>query len=551
MRNILAGWLGVVLLASSAAGDAVTNEAAGPSAAPLAEGAVADAETAAGQEDADQPAEAEVAPALVDADPVASADPPEPDADPPPQEPTADDVPTPVAPPAAAEVEAPGAAAVRVRVDLDVRGELFAPTGRDSPPVRQPIAVEARFDFTERREPARATTGRIYAEAKAVIRVDGLPQEVALGADARRVEVALQGTTPTPYLADAFLTRDEADLLDTPFDSLLLDRLLPADHVAIHDAWAIPADAAAGMLAIDTIESGGLEAKLVAVEDGAAQVRLTGIVDGAVDGVPTHLAVEGDCTFTAEAAARDDAPAGWRLLAPRVVAVTIRERRQAGHVAPGLDVEARVSVARHPLAATAVGAAPAVEPGDVDSIRRRGTGRPGLVWHDGRERGYDLVADARWRVVEDGPAGLVMRYVDRGALVGQCSLTVLPRGDALAPATIAEVQRDLERSLAGQFGRFAHASEATRSDGVRIVRVAAEGTAENRPFRWIHHVLTDARGRRAAVTFMLESAAEKRFGTADRELVDGLGFPAEPEADRPGESPADRAARVPRETVTP
>jgi hypothetical protein len=173
------------------------------------------------------------------------------------------------------------------------------------------------------------------------------------------------------------------------------------------------------------------------------------------------------------------------------------------------------------------------------------------VWHDGLERGYDLVADTRWRVVEDGPAGLVMRYVDRGRLLGQCSLTALPRGDALAPPTIAEVQRDLERSLAGQFGRFAQASEATRTDGVRIVRVAAEGTAENRPFRWIHHVLTAADGRRAAMTFTLEPAAAERFGTADRELVDGLGFPAEPVAVRPPDSPADRAARVPRETVTP
>jgi len=550
MRNILAGWLGVLLLASSAAGDAVPEEAAGPSAAAFAESDVAGTETAASQEDADPPAEPEAAASSAEAGPVAT-DGPEPVADPPPQGPTADDVPTPAAPPATATVETPASAMVQVRVDLDVRGELFAPTGRDAAPVRQPIAVEARFDFTEWREPGRATTGRVYAEAKAVLRVDGLPQEIALGADARRVEVALQGTTPTPYLAEAFLTRDEADLLDTPFDSLLLDRLLPADHVAIDEAWTIPADAAAGMLAIDTIEAGSLEAKLIAVDDGAAQVRLTGIVDGAVDGVPTHLTVEGDCTFAAEPAARGDATAAWRLLAPRVVAVTIRERRQAGHVAPGLDVEARVSVARRPLAATADGDPPAAEPGGVDPVRRRGTGRPGLVWHDGRARGYDLVADARWRVVEDGPAGLVMRYVDRGALVGQCSITVLPRSDALAPATIAEVQRDLERSLAGQFGRFAHASEATRSDGVRIVRVAAEGTAENRPFRWIHHVLTDARGRRAAVTFMLESAAEKRFGTADRELVDGLGFPAEPEADGPRESPADRAARVPRETVTP
>jgi hypothetical protein len=441
----------------------------------------------------------------------------------------------------------PEPVASRVRIELDVRGELFAPTGRDTDPVRQPITVEARFDFLE--QPAiagEATASRLYSEAKSLVSVNEQSHEMTLPADARRVEVALRGTTPAPYLADGFLSREESDLLDTPFDSLLLDRLLPTEPVAAGAKWTVPADATAGMLAIDTIESGSLDAELTAVEDDLATVRLTGIIDGAVDGVPTHLAIEGECSVATTAV--DGDTAAWRLTAARVAAVTIRERRQASHVAPGFDVEARVAVARRPVAAGAAQepvAATAAAPSD----RRRGAGRPGLVWHQNRDGGYDLVCDDRWRVVEDGPTGLVLRLVDRGALVGQCSLTVLPRSDALAPPTIAEVQRDIERSLTGQFGRFASASEATRSDGVRIVRVVSEGTAENLPFRWIHHVLTDASGRRAAATFMLEASAAKRFAAADREFVDGLAFPAIP-TPTPG-APAEREARAPRETVTP
>jgi hypothetical protein len=445
--------------------------------------------------------------------------------------------------------------ATRVRLDLDVRGELFAPAGRDAAPVRQPITVEARFDFTEQPVTAgEAAAARIYKEARAVVRVDGQADEISLSADARRIEVALRGTTPVPYLADGFLSRAEADLLDTPCDSLLLDRLLPADAVAVGAKWSVPADAAAGMLAIDTIESGNLEAELTAVEDDLATVRLTGILDGAVDGVPTHLTIEGDCSVATAAADGDTAT--WRLVTVRVAALTLRERRQASHVAPGFEVEARVAVARQSVAPD-TGEESVAAAADAPSGRRRGTGRPGLVWHPSRDGGYDLVCDARWRVVEDGPTGLVLRLVDRGALAGQCSLTMLPRSDALAPPTIAEVQRDIERSLAGQFGRFESASEATRSDGVRIVRVVSEGTAENLPFRWIHHVLTDAHGRRAAATFMLQASAAPRFAAADRDLVDGLAFPeaSAPSAVQPaGPTPtasADRAARLPSETVTP
>lgn len=450
----------------------------------------------------------------------------------------------PVEAPPQAEPTASVPAAHRVQVDLHVQGELFAPAGRDAEPVRRPISIEARFDFVEQSGTGTAAATRTYAEAAAVVRVADESTRITLPADARRIEVGLQGTTPVPYLADGFLSRDELDLLDTPFDTALLDRLLPNGPVAVDATWAIPPDAAAGLLAIDTIEAGGLEARLTAVDDGLAAVRLTGIVDGAADGAPTHLVVEGTCRIVA-----DPADGDWRLSSLRVAAITIQERRQASHVAPGFDVEARVSVARRPHDAdgrtdvTAIG-----EPAAGRPARRRGPGRPGLVWHRERGEHYDLVHDARWRVVEDAATGLVLRLIDRGALLGQCSLTALPRGDALAPPTIAEVQRDIERSLAGQFGRFEHASEATRSDGVRIVRVVSAGTAENLPFRWIHHVLTDAQGRRAAATFMLETAAAKRFGEADRGLIDGLTFPADEAA---AAGAADREARVPRGTVTP
>jgi len=425
----------------------------------------------------------------------------------------------------------------RVLLEMDVAGELFASAGTEST-IRRPIAVEARFDFVEEVVSGSAAS-RDYAEASAVIRIDGESADTALAADARRVTVALRGTTPVPYLAEAFLSRDEADLLDVPFDSLLVDRIAATGTVAAAAKWTIPADIAAGMLAIDTIESGGLDAELAGVDDGLATVRFAGIIDGAVDGSPTHLVVEGDCTAAATAV-----EGGWRLEAPRTLAVTIRERRQAGHVAPGLDVEARIRMSRRPAAAERITVA--ADGGE----RRRGAGRPGLVWSRDRAGRFDLVHDGRWKVVEDGAHGLVMRLVDRGALVAQCSLTALPRGDARAAPSIAEVQRDIERSLAGQFGRFTQAAEATRSDGVRIVRVVSEGMAGTVAFRWIHHVLTDAEGRRAAATFMLEAAAAERFAEADRDMIDGFAFPAAAPASGDA-TPPDREARAPRGTVQP
>jgi hypothetical protein len=439
----------------------------------------------------------------------------------------------------------------RIRIKLDVAGEIFAPAGRDVPPVRRPIAVDARFDFVETGsiEPGCSVTRR-YRDATADVRVENAVRTTRLPSDARRLRTVLEGATPVPSLDTGFLTREELDLLETPFDPLLLGRLLPEKPVSVGDSWTVSADAVAGLLAIDTVESGDLDAKLVDVVDGRGEVKLAGIIDGAADGVPTHVVVEGAC-----GAAASEVDGGVRLgdgIAN--LAVTIRERREASHVAPGFDVEARLTVARVATEERAeLGGESADHAGPEG--RRRGTGRPGFVWQRDAVGRYDLVHDARWRTIEDGPNGLVMRFVDRGALVAQCSITSLPRSSSQSPPTIAEVERDLQRSLAGQFGRLEHSSEATRSDGVRLVRVVATGRADGLPFRWIHYVLTDADGDRVAATCTLEDSLEKRFGTADRELVDGIRLPAAEEtgsetAGDEGSGP-DRQARLPQESRTP
>ena len=407
-----------------------------------------------------------------------------------------------------------GAAADRFGISLQAQGELFAAAGADEQ-IRTPIGLDARFDFVQAAADDAGVTRRIYAKAAATIDVDGTSTATTLADDARDVAFALRGQTPVPFLPGGFLSREEADLLETPFDPLLFDRLLPADPVVAGGSWKVTADAVAGLLAIDTVETGGLDATLAETSDDLATVSLSGIITGAVDGVPTHVVVEG--SFRTRVTSQQD---GTRRLAAPLdeLSVTIQERRQASHVAPGFEVEVRIAATRREAivpSATAPNYAPP---------RPLGDGRPGLVWHRDRDGRYDLVHDGDWRPVEEGAEGLVMRLVDRGALVAQCSITTLPRIDVRKPPTAEELQADVRRSLAGQAEQIEAATEAERSDGVRVVRVVASGTAEDLPFCWIHYVVTDTAGHRVAATFMLEHSLRERFGTRDRDLIDGLTF---------------------------
>lgn len=437
----------------------------------------------------------------------------------------------------------PATNGTRVEITLEVRGELFAEANPDHSPLTQPIQLDARFGFIESASPvAQATVCRRFHTATADYTSGGRTTQSLLSADAREILVVLRGTTPSPYLADGFLSREEADLLEMPFDAALVDRLVPSVPVTAGVGWNIEADLTAGLLAIDTVESGSLEGILLGVENGVASVGLAGTVTGAVDGAPTRIVMTG-ALHCAATTADDEA---W-LLSGRVESLEaeIAERREAGWVAPGLDVNARLKLVRSSVDRVCETADGYPSGEDTDQLgpimadRPHAPGRPGTVWERHRQGRYALVLDERWRVVEDGSEGLVMRFVDHGALVAQCSILPLPRTGPDAAPSMETVRRDVERSLGEQFGLVVSADETTRSDGTRVVRVVAEGTAEDRPFRWIHHVLTDPVGHRAAVTCMHEVAAADRFAIADRELVAGLVLVA----DRPANPP--REARLP------
>jgi hypothetical protein len=427
----------------------------------------------------------------------------------------------------------------RVSMTLAAEGQLFGPVTGAGEPSRQPIAMQGTFEFHEEvRPPAAAAVAlRRYARADATIEADDAEQSLTLAADARTVSVARLGTTPLPYLADAYLSRDEIELLETPFDSILLEDMLPGRPIAADDHWSLPGDLAAGLLAIDTVEAGVIEARVVDIIDGMARITLAGAVDGAVDGVPTHVVVEG--TFSIGAEPDED---GFVVSGDVArLDATIKENRQASHVAAGFEIEATIAITREPAAEAPTDDADAEEaPARV--VRRRGPGKPGSVWYRDAEGRYDLVHDSGWRVVEEDAGGVVLRLLDLGALVAQCSITALPRSEDAAPPTVAEVKKHVEQSLSGQFRRFDGTNETLREDdGVRVIRVASEGSAEGLPFRWVHYVLTDGEGRRVNVAFMYEASLEQRFADADARLVAGLRSLAEPH----------REARLPRKTEMP
>jgi hypothetical protein len=95
--------------------------------------------------------------------------------------------------------------------------------------------------------------------------------------------------------------------------------------------------------------------------------------------------------------------------------------------------------------------------------------------------------------------------------------------------SLEEFQADIQRALGQSFGQFLEATQNTRDDGRRVLRVVVSGTASEVSIQWVYYHLSDATGRRAALAFTLEGKLVERFAENDRTLADTFEFLRRPE----------------------
>jgi len=383
--------------------------------------------------------------------------------------------------------------------------------------VEHGVAADATLHYTE--QPVNAgSTGeagrtalRHYTEAGAHLRIDGSTVHSTLPAEARTLFTATTADGLCFWLADGFVTREERDLLSLPFDTAWHSLLEPPSTAVEGTTWTLTNAGLAGLLCIDTITAGAVTATVEALSANHLTIGLTGSLRGGVDGVPTEIELSASYQWDTNSTN----PPGLRSLRCQ-----FHERRQAGYVTPGLDIEATVEQTCRQLNAEELSqqASPAARADG--EIPRRGPGRPGNLWLADPYGRFNLVYDDGWRIIEQQSDQTVLRLIDHGRLLGQVSIVPLPP-TAEAPG-LAAFQDDIECSLAGQFNHLVEATESRRSNGTRILRVASDGEADGLPFRWIHYHVATGNGAQATLSFMVESGQQERFGEADRLFVDGF-----------------------------
>ncbi len=403
----------------------------------------------------------------------------------------------------------------RVTVDVNVEGHLRVnPDGKE---VKQlPLTAEGKLEYVERLLAAGAAPRSIrhYSAATASLKVNEATDNSELGESRRLVVVDCAEQRPLLYSPLGPFTREEIELLETPFNSLVIDQLLPPAAIRLEESWKHGDDVLCRLLGLDAVSKSEVRSTLreVVEEQGRkiARLELAGTLDGAVGGVATGIELKAKYAF--------DFSAG------RITWLTagIGEDRSIGHAAPGFRLVAKVRVVRQPMPAEHAGAAEV----STEAVRGIDLARHGgseLLLLDSKPGRFSLLHGRAWQMMADRPDVTILRLVERGDLIAQCNVSRLPPLEVGREVTLEEFQRDTQRALGQNFGQFIQASQGTTDTGLRMLRVLAAGKVSDIQIHWIYYHLSQGPNR-VAVVFTIETKLTEGFAAGDLPLVSTLRF---------------------------
>lgn len=400
----------------------------------------------------------------------------------------------------------------RVEAALDVGGDLKVV--ENNKVNRLKMSVLANLVYDERsleltKDAWRSI--RYYQMADATIQVDGQGTKPTLREDRRLIGVEAAKTDVTLFSPHGPLTRDELDLVDVLGNSLLMARLLPTKPVRAGDQWEHSAELMTALLGLDAVSEVKATSTLLTVSDERARFEMNGQIAGAVGGVATEIELKAKYHFDRKA--------------KRVTwfGLLVKENRSVGHIAPGLEVTARLQMKIVPGSQT-----PQLSNSALAGLTLKPLPELTALNYQSPQGGWEIAHDRSWYVTGEDAKLAVLRLVERGEFVAQCKVSPLP---SIAPGkelTLAAFQEDVKHGLGKNFKQFVEAGQSANLHNYRVYRVVVEGEASDLPIRWAYYYVADKYGRQVVLAFTVEGRLLEAFGKADEQLLSALRL-ADPE----------------------
>ncbi|MFN9721330.1 MAG: hypothetical protein ACK58L_21740 [Planctomycetota bacterium] len=367
------------------------------------------------------------------------------------------------------------------------------------------LASTAAFEFDQQRYASDANGSRSLraarrfrvAETNSTIGKDHRNQ-ISLPEQSRLIYLYGTELSLTQISPDVRLTREQVDLLQFPCDPLIALGLLPDRKLASRTEkwnaapWVVPM-----LTGIETPVRQEATCSLKSIDAMTAVIDFRCSSAGAVTGSSTEVEVTGQMTFDR----------GLREI--RDLKATLKEKRKAGTVSPGLDVVAEIAWMQTEAAGADLPASiPAAEPDARQQLLTLVTPWRILMLHD-----------RNWFVFHETNDLVMLRMLHQGALVAQCNISSAP---LLAPGSFTPEDKflqEVEKAVIERGGVITGSDVIPDRNGWRIQRVRARGEANQKELLWDYYLCGAANGEQISLVFSHAAEDARIFeGKADQFL---------------------------------
>jgi hypothetical protein len=380
---------------------------------------------------------------------------------------------------------------------------------KEQAPKALPLRVSARLRYTQRAT-SRGQAVRYFETAAAKIKLDEGRTNPSLSSDNRLVIARLKDKpmmrVEMASIRDT-LSQQEFELIRTSADPLSLPKLFQKKKASVGDKWKPSLDALAKFLNVDRILTTDVKMHLKSVNDGVARVYVSGGVKAQQFDVMKDVKLGGFALI--------------ELKSNQVQSVKLstEEVCPPGQIVPGFEGRTRIDQDfKYGVSAAELANASLAKAMRSAKIQQR------LKFESGNGA-YRLTYDPRWKLIAGESESAIMRFIDQGDLLTQCTVVMLPRRAANKPLTLEKYKTEIAKVIEEDpNARVVKADQATTENGLTAMSIVVAGVEEELPVNWIYYHVADDRGRQITFVFTLAANVADRVAGAAEQLVGEFEF---------------------------